>query len=81
MEKLSPRWGYLILITTMCGFSTMQLGTALTASTVAFVSLKTHLGMNGNSLMANLEVEYNSYLSSSSILGVAFGSLFGGILI
>lgn len=48
---------------------------------MAFLSLEWHIGTHGKHLMDNLIIEYNSLLSSSSILGVAFGSLMGGPLI
>jgi len=72
MMQAKPNWGFLIGITTLCGFCTQTLGEALAANgsaySTAFPGRKYMTMMTGNL----------SVLSGSSVVGVALGALFGG---
>lgn len=68
-------------ITMICGFSTMQLGAALSGSTVAFQDLR-FIILPGYDIMDPKQMELilrdNSMISAASIVGVALGGLIGG---
>lgn len=36
MEKAQPNWGNLVIVTIICGFSTMNLGAAMTGSILPY---------------------------------------------
>ena len=69
------------MITILCGFSTMQLGGAMSGSTVAYLDLRFIIlpGYDINDpIDMKLVLRDNYIINIASLVGVALGSLIGG---